>query len=60
MSETIHPLELDAIGAENYPDTLRITVISVNSAFDAAIAQLDVDVSAEQAVRSFNNVADVR
>jgi len=60
MSESNHSLELAVNGAENYPDTLRITVGSVDSAFDAAIAQLGGDGSAEEAVRSFDSVADVR
>lgn len=60
MSEPNHSSELAENGAENYPDTLRITVGSVDSAFEAAIAQLGGDGPAEEAVRSFDSVADVR
>jgi predicted transcriptional regulator len=60
MSELNHTSELHENGAENYPDTLRITVGSVDSMFDAAIAQLDSDGEADKAVRSFDSVADVR
>lgn len=60
MSEPNHSSELDANGAENYPDTLRITVGSVDSMFDAAIAQLGDDGESDEAVRSFDSVADVR
>jgi len=60
MSETNHSAELAENGAENYPDTLRITVGSVDSMFDAAIAQLGDDGESDEAVRSFDSVADVR
>lgn len=59
MTET-NPTELAANGAESYPETLRITVGSVASMVDAAVAQLDGDGPAEEAVRSFDSVADVR
>ena len=60
MSEPNHSPELDENGAKNYPDTLRITMGSVEKMFDAAIAQLDSDGEADEAVRSFDSVADVR
>lgn len=60
MSEPNHSPELAENGAENYPDTLRITVGSVDSMFEAAIAQLGGDGEADEAVRSFDTVADVR
>jgi len=60
MSEPNHTAELAENGAENYPDTLRITVGSVDSMFDAAIAQLGDDGESDEAVRSFDSVADVR
>ena len=60
MNEPNHSQELAQNGAENYPDTLRITVGSVDSMFDAAIAQLGNDGEADEAVRSFDSVADVR
>jgi len=60
MSEPNHSAELAENGAENYPDTLRITVGSVDSMFDAAIAQLGDDGESDEAVRSFDSVADVR
>lgn len=60
MNEPNYSPELDVNGAENYPDTLRITVGSVETMFDAAIAQLDSDGKTDEAVRSFDSVADVR
>jgi len=60
MSEPSHSPELDANGADNYPDTLWITVGSVETMFDAAIAQLGSDGEADEAVRSFDSVVDVR
>jgi len=59
MTETT-PTELATNGAENYPETLRITVGSVESMVDAAVAQLDGDGPAEEAVRAFDSVADIR
>ena len=59
MTET-NPTELAANGAESYPETLRITVGSVASMVDAAVAQLDGDGPAEEAVRAFDSVADIR
>jgi len=60
MNEPNHTPELAENGAENYPETLRITVGSVDSMFDSAIAQLGGDGEADVAVRSFDTVADVR
>lgn len=59
MTET-NPTELAANGAESYPETLRITVGSAASMVDAAVAQLDGDGPAEEAVRAFDSVADIR
>lgn len=62
MSENnpTHTPDLTENGAENYPETLRITVGSVDVVFDAAVGQLDGDGPADEAVRSFESVADVR
>ncbi len=60
MNDTNHSPPLDENGAENYPDTLRITVGSVDSMFEAAITQLNGDSGADEAVRSFDSVADIR
>lgn len=60
MNEPNHTPELAENGAENYPETLRITVGSVDSMFDSAIAQLGGDGETDEAVRSFDTVADVR
>ena len=59
MTET-NPTELAANGAENHPETLRITVGAVESMVDSAVTQLDTDGPAEKAVCAFNTVADVR
>ncbi|MFB6233293.1 MAG: transcriptional regulator [Haloarculaceae archaeon] len=59
MTET-NPTELAANGAEQYPETLRITVGSVASMVETAVAQLDGDGPAEEAVRTFDSVADIR
>ena len=60
MNEPNHTPDLAENGAENYPETLRITVGSVDSMFDSAIAQLGGDGETDEAVRSFDTVADVR
>ena len=57
---TDDPHELIEIGAENYPETLRITVESVDQMFDDAIEQLDSDGPADEAVRSFEQIGDIR
>lgn len=44
----------------NYPDTLRITTGRANGAFDDALEQLEDDGPADEAVRSFACVADIR
>lgn len=59
MTES-NPTELAANGAESYPETLRITVGSVASMVDAAVTQLDGEDPAEEAIRSFDRVADIR
>jgi len=55
MTETT-PTELAADGSENYPETLRITVGSVVSMVNAAVAQLDSDGPTDEAIRAFDNV----
>jgi predicted transcriptional regulator len=57
---TDDPHELIETGAENYPETLRITVESVDQMFDDAIEQLDSDGPADEAVRSFEQIGDIR
>lgn len=52
--------ELHEDGAQNYPETLRLTVESAESAFDRAIERADTDGSAEEAVRSFESAAEMR
>lgn len=59
MTET-NPTELAANDAENYPETLRITVGSVDSMVDTAVARLGDDGPAEAAVRTFDSVAEIR
>lgn len=55
-----NPTELAANGAENYPETLRITVGSVASMVDAAVDGLSGGGPAEEAVRNFDSVSDIR
>lgn len=55
-----NPHEIIESGAENYPETLRITVESVDQMFDDAIEQLDSDGPADEAVRSLEQIADIR
>lgn len=52
--------ELAEQGAENYPETLRITVEDVDQMFDDAIEQLDDDSPTDEAVRSFEQIGDIR
>ncbi|KDE59556.1 hypothetical protein EL22_20440 [Halostagnicola sp. A56] len=52
--------ELSAQGAENYPETLRITVGPAGNVFDQAIEQASTDGTPDEAVRSFESVADIR
>jgi predicted transcriptional regulator len=47
-------------GAENYPETLRITVGDVDQMFGDAIEQLGDDSPADEAVRSFEQIGDIR
>jgi len=60
MSDNPNAHELDANGATTYPETLRITVGSAGDVFDQARDQLTTDGVADEAVRSFENIADVR
>lgn len=55
-----NPTDVAANSAETYPETLRITVGTVETAFEAATAQLDSNGPSEEAVRVFDSVADVR
>jgi len=60
MSNNTNAHELDANGAVTYPETLRITVMSAGGAFDDARDQLTAETVADEAVRSFERVADIR
>jgi len=52
--------ELDANGAVTYPETLRVTVMSADDAFDHTRDQLATDSVPDEAVRSFERVTDIR
>jgi predicted transcriptional regulator len=60
MNENPNAHELDANGAETYPETLRITVESAADVFEEARDQSTTDGVADTAVRSFESIADVR
>lgn len=60
MSDNPNAHELDANGAATYPETLRITVRSADDVFDRARDQLTAAGVADEAVRSFERIADVR
>lgn len=60
MSDNPGAQELDANGATNYPETLRITVESADDVFDRARVQVVTDDATDVAVRSFESIADVR
>jgi len=57
---TTNPNELHENGAQHYPETLRITVGDADEAIDAAIEQASADGVPDEAVRSFERVADIR
>jgi predicted transcriptional regulator len=57
---TDHTHELSEHGAENYPETLRLTVDSVDQLFGDAIEQLNDETPADEAVRSFEQISDIR
>jgi len=57
---TTNPDELHENGAQHYPETLRITVGGADEAFDHAIEQVGTDGVPDEAVRSFERVADIR
>jgi len=50
--------ELHENGAQQYPETLRILVGGADEAFDHAIKQAGADGVPDEAVRSFERVAD--
>ena len=52
--------ELHENGAQQYPETLRILVGGADEAFDHAIKQAGADGVPDEAVRSFERVADIR
>ena len=60
MSDTHNSQELDANGAQTYPETLRITIGPASEIFDQARDQLTTGGVADEAVRSFEKIADVR
>jgi len=57
---TTKPDELHKNGAQHYPETLRITIAGADEAIDAAIEQAGTDGVPDEAVRSFERVADIR
>jgi len=57
---TTKPDELHENGAQHYPGTLRITIGGADEAIDAAIEQAGADGVPDEAVRSFERVADIR
>jgi predicted transcriptional regulator len=57
---TTNPDELHENGAQHYPETLRITVGGADEALDHAIEQAGADGVPDEAVRSFERVADIR
>jgi len=57
---TTNPDELHENGAQHYPGTLRITIGGADEAIDAAIEQAGADGGPDEAVRSFERVADIR
>lgn len=60
MTDNPNAQELDANSAANYPETLRLTVGSAGDIFDQTRDQLTTDGVADEAVRSFESIADVR
>ncbi len=60
MNDDNHARELDEHGPTNYPETLRITVEPADALFDQAIESVESDGVADEAVRSFERVADIR
>jgi len=60
MTDTEQSTELSEHGAQNFPSTLRITVQSVDQVFDDALTELAEEGPADEAVRSFERVADIR
>ena len=57
---TTNPDELHENGAQHCPETLRITIGGADEAFDHAIEQVDAAGVPDEAVRSFERVADIR
>jgi predicted transcriptional regulator len=57
---TTNPDELHENGAQHYPETLRITIGGANEAVDHAIEQVDASGVPDEAIRSFERVADIR
>jgi Predicted transcriptional regulator len=60
MGDTHNSQELDANGAPNHPETLRIILGSASEIFDQPRDQLTTGGVADEAVRSFEKIADVR
>lgn len=60
MSDNHTHQELDANGAVSYPETLRITLGSAGDVFGQAREQLATGGVADEAVRSFESIADIR
>lgn len=60
MTDEAHSPDLPEHGAENYPETLRITIASVDDVFDQATEQAGSSGVPDEAIRSFERVADIR
>ncbi|GGN23617.1 HVO_A0114 family putative DNA-binding protein [Halarchaeum nitratireducens] len=59
MNDNTHSDDPEA-DAENYPSTLRITVGGMDDVFDRAIDQAGSEGVADEAVRTFESVAEIR
>jgi hypothetical protein len=59
MTDNTHPNNPET-DAENYPSTLRITVGSADDVFERAIEQAGSEDTADEAVRTFESVAEIR
>ena len=57
---TTNPDELHENGAQHYPEMLRITIGGADKTFDHAIEQAGADGVPDEAIRSFERVADIR
>lgn len=60
MKENNHDLPEELHDGAEYPQTLRITAGSSDEVFEQAAQQLDGDGPADEAIRSFARVSDIR